>query len=68
VPAEVGIARVRKGLYGLAMEESPMFKMIEDTFYEHEKCGLVNIVYLDFTVPFLALQKNSQFREIMRVK
>jgi hypothetical protein len=35
------------------MEESPMYKMIEDTFFEHEKCGLINVVYLRFADPYL---------------
>lgn len=50
---EEGISRIRKGLFAFMMEESPMYKLIEDTFYEHEKCGLINVIYLKFSDPFL---------------
>ena len=63
-----GVARVRKGMFAFFMEESPMFKAMEDTFYEHEKCEIVNVEYMKFTLPYLAIQKNSPLKEIFKVK
>lgn len=63
-----GVARIRKGLYALISEESGIFKVIEDTFYEHEKCELVNIEFIKLSHPFLSIKKKSQFKEILRVK
>lgn len=57
--AEEGVARLRKGLFAFIMEESPMYKLIEDTFFEHEKCGLINVVYLKFSDPFLGELKEQ---------
>lgn len=48
-----GVANVRKGLFAFIMELSTMYKIIEDTFYEHEKCGLINVVYLKMADPYL---------------
>jgi hypothetical protein len=68
MPSDEGIARIRKGMFAFLMEESPMYKAIENTFYAHEKCGLVNVEYLKFADPYLAIQKNSPYKEILRVK
>lgn len=35
------------------MELSTMYKMMEDTFFEHEKCGLINVEYLRLADPYL---------------
>lgn len=51
-----GAAKVRKGLYAFLAEESNVYKEMEDTYYEHEKCELVNIEYLKFTDPFLSIK------------
>ncbi|KAL7037251.1 hypothetical protein ACKWTF_009135 [Chironomus riparius] len=66
--ADEGVSRVRSGLFAFIMEASPMYKLIEDTYYEHEKCGLVSIEYLKFTHPYLAIAKDSPYKEILRVK
>ena len=68
VKAEHGIGLVRKGLYAILMEESVGFKIIEDTFYEHEKCELENVQGLKFSYPFLSLAKRSPYKEILKVK
>lgn len=66
--AQEGVARVRKGLFALIMEETGAYKIMEDTFYEHEKCELVNIEFLKFSDPFLAIKKGSPYKEILKVK
>ena len=66
--AEEGVARLRKGMFGFMMEDSTMFKIMEDTFYEHEKCGLVLMEFHKFSAPYLCLKRNSPYKEIMRVK
>lgn len=66
--AHEGVARVRKGLYAFIMEETGAYKIIEDTFYEHEKCELVNIEFLKFADPFLSIRKRSPYKEMLKVK
>lgn len=68
VKAEDGVARIRKGLYALYGEETTIYKIMEDTFLEHEKCELVNIEYLKLSDPFMSLKKRSQFKELLKVK
>lgn len=40
--ASEGVQRVRAGLFAFIAEETGMYKLMEDTYYEHEKCGLVS--------------------------
>ena len=63
-----GVSRVRKGMFAFVMELSPMYEAIENTYFEHEKCELVNVEFLHLADPFLSIQKNSQFKEIFKVK
>ena len=66
--ADEGVSRVRNGMFAFIMEASPMNKLIEDTYYEHEKCGLVSIEFVRFTDPYLAIARHSPYKEILRVK
>ncbi|CRK99425.1 CLUMA_CG012625, isoform A [Clunio marinus] len=63
-----GVARIRKGLYAMIAEETGIYNIMEETFYEHEKCELVNIEFLKFSDPFLAIKKRSPYKEIIKVK
>lgn len=49
-------------------KKGTIYKEIEDTFFEEEKCGLNEIEYLEIIEPYQALKKNSPFREIMKTK
>lgn len=55
-------------MFAFHMEVSPGYKMIEETFYEHEKCGLKEIDYLNLDDPWFGIPKNSPFKEIFKVK
>lgn len=46
VNASYGVSRMRKRLYAFHMELGTGYKHVIDTFYEHEKCGLIEIPYL----------------------
>ncbi|CAO1387144.1 unnamed protein product [Diamesa serratosioi] len=63
----MGIANVRKGMFAFIMEESGAYKIIEDTYYEHEKCELLNIEYVRMADPFVVLQKHSPYMEMFKV-
>ena len=60
--AEEGVSLVRKGLFAFIMEESRMYKLIEDTYYEHEKCGLIGVQYMNLANPYLGRLKISKAR------
>lgn len=66
--AREGIAKVRKGLYAFVMEEAGAYSIMEETYFEHEKCELVSIEYIKFSDPYLAIKKRSPYKEIFKVK
>lgn len=68
INAPEGVSRVRKGLYAFLMEESGAYKIMEDTFYEHEKCELNGIEFVNFFDPFLSIKKRSPYKEMLKVK
>lgn len=68
MPGHEGVDRLRQGMFAFFMEETQIYKIMEDSFQEHEKCGLVSVRYIKFTDPYLAIQKNSPYKEILRVK
>lgn len=64
----MGVSLVRKGLYAFHMELATGYKYVVETFYEHEKCGLVEIKYLQTTYPWQGMPKNSPYKEIFKVR
>lgn len=62
-----GVSRIRQGFFAFHMELSSGFKIMEKTFYEHEKCGIKDINYLNNRSPWFAIQKNSPYKEIIKV-
>lgn len=50
------------------MEESKAYKLMEDTYFEHEKCELAYIEFIQFATPFLAIKKRSPYKEMLKVK
>lgn len=63
---ETGIENVRKGLFAFHTESGVGYKIIGETFYEDEKCGLKEIKYLDVIDPWYAIQKNSSYKELFK--
>lgn len=68
VNASYGISRMRKGLYAFHTELVTGYKNVKDTFYEHEKCGLVEIEYLQVVDPWHVIPKHSPYKEIFKVR
>lgn len=62
-----GVAGIRQGLFAFHMELSTGYKLIEETFYEHEKCGLTEIDYLNLISPWFVVQKNSPYKELIKI-
>ncbi|XP_055623767.1 glutamate receptor ionotropic, kainate glr-3-like [Toxorhynchites rutilus septentrionalis] len=67
IPLEKGVQKLRQGLYAFHVELGVCYKVISETFQEEEKCGLQEIEYLNIIDPYYAVQKNSSFREIIRL-
>ncbi|XP_066246802.1 uncharacterized protein [Euwallacea similis] len=66
-PVEKGIQRMRQGLFAFHVETGVGYKLVGETFKEDEKCGLQEIQYLQVIDPWLAIQKNSSYKEHLKV-
>lgn len=47
---EEGVQRIRKGLFAFHMERALGYKLMSETFFEDEKCGIIEIAYLQGTL------------------
>ncbi|XP_026479248.1 probable glutamate receptor [Ctenocephalides felis] len=63
---EEGIAKMREGLFAFHVERSKGYKVVSETFYEDEKCGLIEIDYLAFLDPYVPIQKRSPYKEMIK--
>ncbi|XP_060528319.1 uncharacterized protein LOC132703210 [Cylas formicarius] len=64
---EEGVKKVRDGLFAFHMETGAGYKLVGEIFMEHEKCGLQEISYLQVIDPWLAIQKNSSYKEMLKI-
>ncbi|XP_045473000.1 ionotropic receptor 75a-like isoform X3 [Harmonia axyridis] len=62
-----GIKRVQNEFFAFHVELSTGYKVIGDIFKESEKCGLQEITFVNLIEPWLPIQKNSNYKEIMKV-
>ncbi|KAK9879941.1 hypothetical protein WA026_008451 [Henosepilachna vigintioctopunctata] len=66
-PILEGVKKMREGLFAFHMETGPGYKLVAELFDEGEKCGLQEIQYLQVPDPWLAIQKNSSFKEALKI-
>nr|CAH7747942.1 unnamed protein product [Callosobruchus chinensis] len=64
---EEGVRKMREGLFAFHMETGPGYKIVGEIFEESEKCGLQEIQFLQVIDPWLAIQKNSSFKKILKI-
>lgn len=62
-----GISRVRDGMFAFYVETSIGYGEMERTFFENEKCGLVEIEFMGYTDTWSVIQKHSPYKEILKV-
>nr|WJJ63351.1 ionotropic receptor 75s [Pachyrhinus yasumatsui] len=67
MPIEEGVKRVKDGLFAFNMETGSGYKLVSETFREDEKCGLQEIPYLQVVDPWFAIQKNSSYKEMLKI-
>ncbi|KAF2901528.1 hypothetical protein ILUMI_04649 [Ignelater luminosus] len=65
--AEIGVARLRQEFFAFHCEVGTCYKIISDTFLEHEKCGLTEVAFFQAAEPWLPMRKNSTYSEILKV-
>lgn len=64
---ESGVSKMRQGFFAFHMELGAGYKLVGDTFLESEKCGLQEIAYLQVVDPYLAIKKNSSYKEMLKI-
>nr|ALM24940.1 ionotropic receptor 75q.2 [Athetis dissimilis] len=62
-----GVLQMRKGLFAFHMETGVGYKFVGKYFNEGEKCGLREIQYLQVIDPWLAVRKDTPFREMFKI-
>ncbi|KAI5640158.1 ligand-gated ion channel domain-containing protein [Phthorimaea operculella] len=62
-----GVQKIRQGLFAFHSIVEPVYRQVEDTFQEHEKCDLVEVDYLGAQDAFTPVAKNSSYLELLRV-
>ncbi|THK32890.1 ionotropic receptor 75a [Diachasma alloeum] len=67
MPLEEGIRKVREGLFAFHVDLGFGYQMMQETYAEDEKCGIEEIDYLKVYDPLLVIERQSPFREIIRV-
>lgn len=55
-------------MYALHMESTTIYRLVEETFFEHEKCGLTGIDFLYMIDPWVVIQKRLPYKEMIKVK
>ncbi|XP_037910845.1 uncharacterized protein LOC119651354 isoform X2 [Hermetia illucens] len=61
-----GVERLRRESFAFHTELSVSYNLIERTFYEHEKCNLQTVEFLQVIDPWYAIRKNSSFKELIK--
>nr|ARO70547.1 antennal ionotropic receptor 75q2-2 [Dendrolimus punctatus] len=64
---EEGIKKMEKGLFAFHMEIGVGYKFVGKYFKEGEKCGLREIQYLQVMDPYLAVQKDTPYKEMFKI-
>nr|AOE47995.1 putative ionotropic receptor IR75q.2 [Athetis lepigone] len=67
MPMDEGVLQIRKGLFAFHMETGVGYKIVGKYFNEGEKCGLREIQYLQVIDPWLAVRKDTPFREMFKI-
>lgn len=66
--ATYGISRVREGMFAFHMVNDAAYNEIKKTFYEHEKCALIEIKFFSMGDVWWTIQKRSPYKEMLKVK
>ncbi|XP_050299217.1 glutamate receptor ionotropic, delta-2-like [Anthonomus grandis grandis] len=64
---EEGIKRVKAGQFAFHVQLGAAYYVISKTFIEQEKCGLHTIDFFNLGNPYIAIQKNSSYKELLKI-
>ncbi|CAD1476150.1 unnamed protein product [Heterotrigona itama] len=61
-----GVRRVRDELFAFHAERGAFYKIVQETYLEEEKCGIMEIDVLNMLYPLLVMQTRSPYLEIVK--
>lgn len=64
---EEGVRKVQQRLFAFLMECPVGYRVVSRLYDEGEKCDLREIAFADMKNPYATVQKNSPFREALRI-
>lgn len=64
---EEGVKRIRNEPFAFHGEFGVVYQLIQNTYLEEEKCGLMEIDYLKVLYPLLVIQRQSPYLEIVKI-
>lgn len=64
---EEGVRKVQQGLFAFHMECPVGYRVVTRLYNEGEKCDLREIAFANMKNPYSTVQKNSPFREALRI-
>ncbi|XP_073954081.1 ionotropic receptor 75a-like [Choristoneura fumiferana] len=62
-----GVERIRKEQFAFHVVTDPAYRQVEKTFFESEKCDLVEIDYAGYKKLYIPAYKHSPYLELFRV-
>nr|WPO56515.1 ionotropic receptor [Leucinodes orbonalis] len=62
-----GVEKIRQGVFAFHSIVEPVYRRIEETFHEMEKCDLAEVDFLNGFDPFIPVKKDSPYIELLRV-
>lgn len=65
-PAE-GVRKMREEFFAIHLEHGVAMHLVGDTFFEHEKCSIRKVIYVDEFAPTLIMPKNSSYYEMFKI-
>ena len=63
---EEGVRRVKNELFAFHGESGTIYKLMQQTYQEEEKCGITEIDVLKVMYPLFAIQPRSPYKEIIK--
>ncbi|XP_035785194.1 ionotropic receptor 75a-like [Anopheles albimanus] len=66
IEADEGIARVKNGLFAFEAEENAAYKLVKETFEQHDICKLQELSAINLPPFGIPIVKGSKYREIFR--
>lgn len=58
---------MREEFFAIHLEHGACMQLVSDTFYEHEKCSMRKIAYLNENPRMIVLPKNSSYYDMFKI-